>query len=196
MLFTNKSATNYSPSPSEGAERAGASSTGSITKAYQIKDILQVVETAESERFIGDLFRRKFGGDPPDFPKHFVALYSRDGITWQAVGYVNFWPRNRAFMGGGLVIEDRIYRQMPAPHRALIKSSGGIAEHLLRTSLHMLPANDVVWGYVGDTRAEKVDLRVGFVHTHIDRIIAYWTREPGAEEKLRLTEEIATVGPF
>jgi hypothetical protein len=164
--------------------------------ADQIKDILQIVESSESERFVGNLFRRKFGGDPPEFPKHFIAMYSRDRFTWEAVGYVNFWQRHTAFMGGGLVIEDRAYRSMPKAHREIIRSCGGIAEYLLKTSLKMLPDNDVVWGYVGDTRAERVDMKVGFEHTHIDKLIAYWTKAHSAEEKIRLTDEIAAVGPF
>jgi len=164
--------------------------------ANHIEDILQIVESNESERFVGNLFRRKFGDNPPDFPKHFIAMYSRNGLTWEAVGYVNFWQRHSAFMGGGLVIEDRAFRSMPKAHREVIKSCGGIAEYLLKRSLQMLPDNDVVWGYVGDTRAEKVDLRVGFEHTHIDKLIAYWTKAHSAEEKIRLTDDVASVGPF
>ena len=90
----------------------------------------------------------------------------------------------------------KIYRRMPAAHRDLIKSMGGIAQHLLSTSIQMLPDSDVVWGYVGDARAEKVDLSVGFVHTHRDKIMAYWKRDFSADERRQLTEEIATVGPF
>jgi hypothetical protein len=170
--------------------------TSGFASTDRIGDVLQIIECNESERFVGALFRRKFAVDPPNFPKHFIALYSQDGHSWVAVGYVNFWQRHRAFMGGGLVIEDRAYRAMPNAHRKLIKSFGGIAEYLLKTSLQMLPDNDVVWGYVGDTRAERVDLNVGFEHTHIEKLIAYWTKEHSAEEKIRLTDEIATVVPF
>lgn len=196
MLFRKRRIRNP---PASNPEEVGSfimQSDRFITIAREIEDVLQVIEAAESERFIGNLFRRKFGGDPPDFPKHFVALYSIDGKVWQAVGYVNFWKRQSAFMGGGLVIEDRAYRQMPKSHREIIRSDGGIAEYLLKTSLRMLPQHDVVWGYVGDSMAERVDLKVGFVRTHIDRILAYWTAEHSAEEKIRLTDEIATVGPF
>lgn len=168
----------------------------SATAVNAAQEILQVVETRVAEPFVGELFRRKFGGAPPDYPRHFVALYAQRPDNWQAVGYVHFWHRKNAFMGGGLVIEDRAYRRMPAAHRGLIKSRGGIAQHLLSTSIQMLPDSDVVWGYVGDSRAEKVDLSVGFVHTHIDKIMAYWKRDFSADERRQLTEEIATVGPF
>ena len=171
-------------------------STTDESATTEIGQILRVIETVEAEQYIGELFRRKLGGDPPDYPRHFVALYSSDSAAWQAVGYVNFWQRNSAFMGGGLVIEDRAYRTMPKSHRELIKAHGGIAQILLGGSLKMLPDNDVVWGYVADTQAERVDIRVGFEHTHIEKIIAYWTKPHLAKEKHRLTEEIATVGPF
>ncbi|MEZ5504300.1 MAG: hypothetical protein R3E50_17190 [Halioglobus sp.] len=161
-----------------------------------IEDLLQIVESAEAERFVGALFRRKFGSAPPDFPRHFLALYSPDGSTWQAVGYVNYWQRQAAFMAGGLVIEDRAYRTMPSQHRALIRSAGGIAERLMASSLRMLPANDVVWAYVGDTRSGRVLGRVGYEHTQVERIMAYWTRHCSSDEKRRLAEEITAVGPF
>jgi hypothetical protein len=196
MFFRKKSALNRAAETPARSASGGAESADTVTAAQRLEDILQIIETTESEPFVGDLFRRKFGADPPDFPRHFVALYSRDGASWQAVGYVNFWPRQAAFMGGGLVIEDRVFRLMPAPHRALIRSGGGLAEYLLKSSLGMLPVNDVVWAYVGDARAEKVDLSVGFVYTHIDKILAYWNREHSAEEKIRLADEIAAVGPF
>ncbi|MFT4519283.1 MAG: hypothetical protein ACI9JM_001674 [Halioglobus sp.] len=178
-----------SPTPAINA------TTGEPTET-KIEQVLLVIETDEAELYVGDLFRRKFGGNPPDFPKHFIALYSKDSSHWQAVGYVNFWQRESAFMCGGLVIEDRAYKAMSKSHRALIKTHGGIAEIVLGTSIKMLPDNDVVWGMVGDTQAERVDMRVGFVHTHIDQIIAYWNKPFDDAEKHHLTEEIVTVGPF
>lgn len=196
MLFKKKKSIKPAAALPAELKNPDEECSGTTTEAIQIEDIVQVIETSEAERFVGALFRRKFGANPPDFPRHFVALYAQDGSTWQAVGYVNFWQRQTAFMGGGLVIEDRVYRRMPASHRSMIKSSGGIAEYLLKNSLRMLPDNDVVWGYVGDTQAEKIDLRVGFEHTHIARIMAYWTRSHSAEEKIRLVNEIAEVGPF
>ena len=183
-------------SESRTAAETEKSAAPEPTETQNIDDILQVVETRECGRFMGETFLRKFGGQPPDRPKHFVALYSIDGTQWLPVGYVHFWQRETAFMGGGMVIEDRAFRRMPKAHRALIKMKGGVAEQLLSTAVKMLPDNDVVWGYVGDTQAERVDMRVGFEHTHIERIIAYWNKPYTAEEKIQLAEEIAQVGPF
>lgn len=194
-MFFKKKKTDPEPSAvNETVQNATLASEPTDTQ--DVADILQVVEARECGRLMGATFRRKFGGEPPDRPKHFIALYSMDGVTWLPMGYVHFWQRESAFMGGGLVIEDRAFRRMPKPHRALIKTNGGIAELLLGTALTMLPDNDVVWGYVGDTRAERVDINVGFEHTHIERIIAYWNKSFSAEEKIQLAEEIAQVGPF
>lgn len=161
-----------------------------------IGDLLQVVETRTAEPFVAELFQRKFGSPPPDYPRHFVVFYAAGEGAWLPAGYINFWARGRAFMGGGMVIDERVYRRMPAEHRRVIKDGGGIAETLLREAVNMLPDNDVVWGYVGDSRAEKVDLRVGFVHTHVDKVIAYWNNEFDDERRRALVDEIATLGPF
>src|SRR5437867_4376493 len=42
--------------------------------AATMDDIVRIEEVSHAEFFIGDLFRRKFGGDPPDYPKCFVAF--------------------------------------------------------------------------------------------------------------------------
>lgn len=211
MFFWKKKSAPKSPTVNENAqsELAAENPTKDVAvsaaplvpapepiETQDIADILQIVESRECGRFMGETFQRKFGGAPPDIPRHFIAFYSIDGVSWQPIGYVHFWQRESAFMCGGLVIEDRAFRRMPKPHRALIKATGGVAELMLGTAIAMLPDNDVVWGYVGDTRAERVDMRVGFEHTHIEKIIAYWNKSYTAEEKIQLAEEIAQVGPF
>lgn len=167
-----------------------------IQKADSIGHIIQVVETSEALCFVADLFQRKFSCPPPDYPKHFVALYSIDGVNWQPVGYVNFWQRGKAYMCGGLVIDDRVYKTIPTAHRKIIRQQGGIAEKLLVDGFRMLPKCDVIWGYVGNTQARRVDLRVGFVDTHRDQVMAVWNKDFSDAEKHQLAEEISSVGPF
>ena len=78
----------------------------------------------------------------------------------------------------------------------LVKSNGGFAEILLKSSFNKLKPWDIIWGYVGDKLAEKVDLRVGFKHTHRKYIMAVWGKNYSEVDKYALVEELHKIGPF
>jgi hypothetical protein len=46
---------------------------------------LRIVEVADAEPLAGDLFRRHFGCDPPNYPRHFVATYVPDAGELAAI---------------------------------------------------------------------------------------------------------------
>ena len=95
-----------------------------------------------------------------------------------------------------MVMDDRLYRRIPAAHRQLIKQAGGVAECLLRDTFARLADAPAIWGYVGDRQAEAVDVRVGFRHTRHRHVMVVWNRElPEAEKEARLARVIA-LGPF
>ena len=94
----------------------------------------------------------------------------------------------RTVMCGGPVIDDRLYRRMPVSHRQAIRNSGGIAEHLLKITFARLEHAAAIWGYVGDTRAERVDERVGFRRTDHPCMMVCWMRElSDADKRARLS---------
>jgi len=159
---------------------------------------IQVTEVDRADLFISGLFQRKFHSQPPDFERHFVAFYKPDSEASQVipVGYVHQTPYLECHLCGGLVIDDWVYRRMPGKHRQLIRKAGGIAELLLRYSFSKLENTKAIWGYVGDTKAEKVDLRVGFVHTGVKPIMVCWKQALNQQEKHQLLEQIIAVGPF
>ncbi|MDR1529280.1 MAG: hypothetical protein LBS40_02580 [Burkholderiales bacterium] len=161
-------------------------------------EILCVVETSHAQVFIGDLFRRRFNVDDfPDFPRHFVAFYRVDAYTFAPVGYVHHTPWEGCTLCGGLVIDERFYRQIPAQHRKVIREAGGIAEQLQRKSFEIVKPNaKVIWGYVGDDLARRVDLRVGFEPTEDAHIMAVWLQPLTDEEKNELFEKVKALGPF
>ena len=161
-----------------------------------IDDIIRVEEVADAEFFIGDLFRRRFHGDPPNYPRSFVAFYQPIRSRLEAVGFVHYLAFEDSYLCGGLVIDERRYRQMPTEHRKVIKAAGGIAEKMLRVTFARLADAPAIWGYVGDALAEKVDLRAGFRHTTHQHIMVCWNKDLSAEEKERRLAKVVALGPF
>jgi len=164
--------------------------------AQSVRDIVRIEEIADAEFFVGDLFRRRFGTDPPDFPNHYVAFYRHGRTRYLPVGYVHFTPFEDMYLGGGMVIDERLYRRMPAAHRKLVKDAGGIAETMLRETLARLSHAPAVWGYVGDKQAEEVDLRAGFRHTGHQYVVVVWNRELSVEEKAARLQRVIALGAF
>ena len=183
--------------------RAGATESSPAAKeardyvvASSIDDIIRVEEVSDAEFFIGDLFRRRFHGDPPNYPRSFVAFYQPVRSRLEAVGFVHYLMFEDSYLCGGLVIDERRYRQMPSEHRKAIKNAGGIAEKMLRITFARLVNAPAIWGYVGDTLSEKVNLRVGFRHTAHKYIIVCWNKELSPEEKEQRLARVAALGPF
>jgi len=164
--------------------------------ASSIDDIIRVEEVADAEFFIGDLFRRRFRTDPPNYPRNFVAFYQPIRSHLEAVGFVHYLAFEDSYLCGGLVIDERRYRQMPREHRKVIKAAGGIAEKMLRVTFARLADAPAIWGYVGDALAEKVDLRAGFRHTAHQHIMVCWNKDLSAEEKEQRLAKVVALGPF
>jgi len=164
--------------------------------AASIDDIIRVEEVSDAEFFIGDLFRRRFHSDPPNYPRSFVAFYQSVRSQLEAVGFVHYLAHEDSYLCGGLVIDERRYRQMPADHRKAIKAAGGIAEKLLRVTFARLANAPAIWGYVGDALAEKVDLRAGFRHTEHQHIMVFWNKDLSPEEKEQRLARVVAIGPF
>ena len=177
-------------------ESSRATEPSTYIVASSIDDIIRVEEVSDAEFFIGDLFRRRFHGDPPNYPRHFVAFYQPVRSRLEAVGFVHYLAHEDSYLCGGLVIDERRYRQMPTEHRKIIKAAGGIAEKMLRVTFARLADAPAIWGYVGDALAEKVDLRAGFRHTTHQHIMVCWNKALSAEEKEQRLAKVAALGPF
>jgi hypothetical protein len=164
--------------------------------APSIDSIIRIEEVLDAEFFVGDLFRRRFHGDPPNYPRSFVAFYQPVRSRLEAVGFVHYLAFEDSYLCGGLVIDERRYRQMPAEHRKAIKAAGGIAEKMLRVTFARLADAPAIWGYVGDALAEKVDLRAGFRHTTHQHVMVFWNKDLSAEEKEQRLARVVALGPF
>lgn len=157
-----------------------------------------VVEVAEADFLVGDLFRRRFATDSfPASPKHFVAFYRHEDGALLPLGYVHFEIWEGQAMGGGLVIDERAYRRVPAADREAIRARGGVAEAMLRQSFALLPADLVaIWAYIGDALSEKVNRRVGFVPTGERYVRVIWRNEPDEAGKAYWLQRVVEYGPF
>ena len=154
-----------------------------------------IVEVDDVEAAAGDLFRRSFRGAPPDFPRHYIARVTIDG-GWRTIGYVHMTPSEGTYLCGGMCMDERVYRRLPAERRATLKAIGGVAEQMLRYVFADCGDGLAIFGYVGDRRAERVDLRAGFRHTGHKHLIVYWPRPLPESEQQALIAKVAAIGPF
>lgn len=159
-------------------------------------DIVCIEEVRNAEFFAGDLFRRIFHSDPPNYGRHFIALYRDATGQFLSVGYIHFTAFEDMFLVGGMVVDKRTYRRIPAIDRKIIRDAGGIAEWLLRHTIARFPEAPAVWGHVGDKLAYDVDFRVGFRPTAHRHVIAMWKHELPESEKAARAQRVALLGPF
>ena len=162
-----------------------------------IADLVDVVERddATAVREAGPLFKRLFGDDLPDFPRHFVLRYVA-GAAPVPLAYAHFTPWEGCYLGGGMVFDDRVYRRLPPAHRARIRAAGGVMEFLLRSIRARLTDAVALFGHVGEPRAARVDLRSGYEQTPHPHVIVCWQRALPAEERGALLARVAALGPF
>lgn len=154
-----------------------------------------VDEVDDVEAHAGDLFRRSFRADPPKTPRHYVARVELDGGQ-RTIGYVHHERLDDVYLCGGMCMDERTYRRLPAGRRTALKEAGGVAEQMLRYTFAELAAAKAIFGYVGDKRAERVDLRAGFEHTGLRYLIVHWPRRLPRSERQALIERVAKLGPF
>ena len=162
-----------------------------------IADLVDVVERddATAAREVGALFRRLFGDELPDFPRHFILRYIAGGPP-VPLAYAHFTPWEGSYLGGGMAFDERAYRRLAPDHRARIRAAGGVTEFLLRRIRQMLPDAIALFGHVGEPRAERVDLRSGYERTRHPHLIVCWQRPLPEAERDAILSRAAAVGPF
>lgn len=196
-LFTGKSKEDAQPI-TETMVQPPVSQLEVAEPVRALHEFFCVVEVGEADFLVGSLFRRRFGCDSfPQTPKHFVAFFKQADGSLLTLGYVHFEMWQQQALCGGLVIDERAWRLLPAPERMLLRQQGGVAEMLLRASFDQLPDDLIaIWGYVGDKQAEKVDLRVGFRHTPVEHVMVIWRSDSSDAEKALWLQKVADLGPF
>lgn len=137
------------------------------------------------------LFRRKFGQEIPQFPRHFVAMAGKE-----CAGYVHYSAWQGDYLCGGLCIDDRVYRSLSPLQRAWLRERGGIAEMMMRHAHAALSDGAAIWGYIGDKQAEAVDRRVGFEKVAEPYLFVIWVKPISEDGKKRRIAAAEKLGAF
>jgi hypothetical protein len=144
---------------------------------------------------IKTLFERSFRIPAPDFPRHFVAMVdTKQGE--RLGGYVHYVEYEKGvFLIGGLCVDSRVYRLLPADHRAHIASHGSLCRWLSDESIAALGPKRAVFAYTGDTSTRRDAFALGFAETPSPHILVQWHGEPEATREA-LIRRIEARAPF
>lgn len=188
--FQPRSAATY-PSDNVRAATAPHVTPPPIAIPIPLSQTVRIDELADASAIAGPLFRRKFGQEIPNFPRHFVAM-----MGGACAGYVHYTAWQGDYLCGGLCIDERAYRSLSAEQRAWLRERGGIAEIMMRHAHAALTDGATIWGYIGDKQAEAVDRRVGFEKVAEPYLFAIWRKPISEEGKRRRIIEAVKLGGF
>lgn len=162
-----------------------------------LPDFLRISSVDDSEFFVGDLFRRKFGVSPPAEGHHFVAFLHDADKSFRTAGYLHCYPFSDIMLVGGGCTDGNQLRRLNATQSQAVTEAGGILFHLLRYSFaHLHDRCEAFFGYCGDARAEAVDLRAGFVKTQHKHLLVHFHKPLHEVMQRALIAKAAAIGPF
>jgi hypothetical protein len=164
------------------------------------RNCLRTWEVHDARVVAGELFRRSFGHEIPDYPRHFVLVYSpppgAEDTTPRVVAYVHQTPFENVYLGGGMCVDERAYRSFSKALFAEVRREGGLATIVTRDSIAMMGEAVAAFGHVGEPRARQADLRTGYVDTGRPHLMVVWRRDLPEEEKQRILDRVEAQGPF
>ncbi len=179
------------PTPAATAEaRAVEQARNAMRDRPSLDETIRVVEI-DDPAIAAHLFRRKFGQEIPQFPRHFVAMAGKE-----CAGYVHYTAWQGDYLCGGLCIDDRVYRALSPLQRAWLRDRGGIAEMMMRHAHAALTDGAAIWGYIGDKQAEAVDRRVGFEKVAEPYLFVIWVKPISEDGKKRRIAAAEKLGAF
>ena len=148
---------------------------------------LRTEEVADARDDAGELFRRSFGHDIPDYPRHFVLRYTPPGKpAGRVVAYVHQLPYKEVYLCGGMCVDERAYRTLPHWLYRQVRDEGGLATIVTRDSMAMLGDSPASFRHVAEVHTRAADLRTGFAETGHEHLVVYWRRVLDETEKRRL----------
>ena len=158
--------------------------------------LFEVVEVRDPQPYVGDLFRRTFGGDLPDFPRHFVCLMHEGAGRIRACGYVHFSPFESLWLTGGLVVDKSVYTDVAKEDLAPLGTRGSIGAFTMREGIRQLDEKSPIFAYIGDARSVEVNVGIGYAATHLPNLYAFWKKRYGAEVERAICERVNRLVPF
>jgi hypothetical protein len=162
------------------------------------RELLVTEELSDPRPLAGELFRRRFGHEMPQYPRHFGLFYVPRGDDGERrlVAYIHQMPFGEVHLGGGMCVDERAYRSFPKALFAEVRREGGLATIVTRDSIAMLGDSLAAFGHVGEPRARQADLRSGLVDTGRPHLMVFWRRPLSDADKERLIAMVDSRGPF
>jgi hypothetical protein len=162
-----------------------------------LRSFLIITEIDSASVLVVDLFKRKFGHVPPDFPRHFAAFYRDAAGALHLAGYSHMRRLGEVYLSGGSCSNGDALRMMTAEQRALIDHHGGIWFWVLKYKFAKLGAEcQAFFGHCGDQRALVVAKQAGFVELQHPHLIAHWHRPLSVEAREQLIAQVHAIGAF
>jgi hypothetical protein len=163
----------------------------------KLHDFIDVAEVDDIPADAEALFQRKYKRSVPDFPHHILAYWRAAAAAPQLACYIHFTDCGDILLGGGACTDDRVLRRMPAQQRDVLRTAGGIYQHTLEWSVrHFSGRFAAVFGYCGDTLAERVDRAAGFEPTSQQHLLVYWMRKVDARHARQMIAKATAFSPF
>ncbi len=157
---------------------------------------LSTLEVSDADALAGDLFRRSFNADIPDFPKHFVFLATVEPGISLTLGYVHYTRKERIYLCGGMCVNTRVLRHLSQAQRAAIKQQGGVAMIMATDSLQQLSGHEAVFAHVGHTGSYRICMAKNFIDTQYEHLIVNWQEPVSDDRKQELIEQANQYVPF
>jgi hypothetical protein len=162
-----------------------------------LRDIVTITEVDRADFFITELFKRKFGHPPPDFPRHLVALYRDPSGAMHLIGYSHMMPFGDVYLSGGSCSDGETIRRMQAHERDALQAAGGIWFYLLKYAFRKYAdCCDAFFGHCGDKRAREVAFAAGFIQTEHENLIVNWHKPLHENFRRALTAKVHALGKF
>ena len=187
-----------------------ASASVLIIHMTTFNDALKVFETKDAASYAVALFQESFNSafpiptaykildtqiQPEDW-RQFVAIYTWPDGTAECVGFCNWIKYKDVYLEGGLAVQKNFYRRLAKPHFAECSARGGIAQIVMDTAATELTDCAAWFGYCGDLKALRVDLRAGYVQTEQPYLLVKWMKALSASEQKARIDDVTRIGPF
>jgi len=164
--------------------------------AVPVDDLLRVEEVRDAEYFIGELFRRQFASPPPDYGRHFIALYRPSRSTLAAIGYFHCTIADDLWLCGGVIEDDRALGRMPAPHRHELETSGGVRSRLIHAVVAKFARAPAFWAYAGEGSVRDAFAAARFATAAPPHLMVRWNADLTGEQRQDLVRRAIALGPF
>jgi hypothetical protein len=133
---------------------------------------------------------------PPENWRQEVAFYKWSEEHIEPVGFCNWIRFADCYLCGGMCVRRDFYRRLPREHWTACRDRGGVAQIMLEIAFRNLTDCLAWFGYCGDKKAYRVDIRAGYQPTRHKHLIVNWNADLCETEKRALEDRLAAIGPF